>query len=78
LHGKNVYLDTCYCRGVKTMGKDEVLRIIKEHGSDKVLFSSDYPMADPKEEHEWLSSLPLSAEEKDNIFWRNAKKLFGV
>lgn len=73
LVGENIYLDTSM--GSKYYGKKQLLRIIKNHGFDKILFASDSPWSNTDEEIEYFRSLPLSAEEKENIFYKNAKTL---
>ncbi len=78
LYGKDVYLDTCYAHGAQTLGQDQVLRIIKEHGSDKFLFASDYPFGEQGPEIRWIESLPLPVKDKENILFRNAARLFSV
>ena len=75
--GRNVYLDTSWPPRVADLPPETVADIIKSHGSDKVLFGSDYPTADPKVEIEYIRSLPISDDEKERILWRNAKELFG-
>ena len=78
LFGKDLFLDTCYCRGVKTLGREEVARIVAEHGSERVLFASDYPMADPGTEAQWIEALPMPEQDRENILFRNAQSLFGL
>ena len=53
-------------------------RIIKKYTADKVLFGTDYPMWDPKNEVEYFLSLGLSDEENKKILFQNAQKLFGI
>lgn len=44
----------------------------------KVLFGTDYPLYDQGEYLEVAKRLPLTDEEKDLVFWKNAKELFGL
>ncbi|MBQ1518990.1 MAG: amidohydrolase family protein, partial [Ruminococcus sp.] len=53
-------------------------RIIRKQGADKVLFGSDCPWDDPANEIAMIEDLPLTSEEKEMIFYRNAEKLLGV
>lgn len=76
LVGTDVYFDTAM--GMKCYPHDQFLRIVKNHGADKILFGSDSPWTNVKEEIEILNSLPLTQEEKDLILYKNAKRLLGI
>lgn len=54
---------------------DQLFRIIKAHGADRILFGSDCPWDTPSYEISMINSLPLSDEEKEMIFYKNAEKL---
>lgn len=54
---------------------DQLLRIIRKHGADRILFGSDSPWDDPENEKQLIKNLPLSDEEKDMIFYKNALKI---
>ena len=58
------------------MDKRVIADIIKEHGSDKVLFATDFPLGEVKKPLEWIRDLTLSDEDKRRVFGENAKKLF--
>ena len=76
LAGKDIYLDTAM--GFKYYSKEQFLRILKKHGSEKILFGSDSPWSNTKEELIELRSLNLSAEELENITYKNAFKLLDI
>ena len=57
---------------------ETLLRIIRKQGADKVLFGSDVPWDDPAHEMAMIERLPLTHEEKELIFYKNAEKLLGV
>lgn len=76
LAGKNIYLDTSM--GFSYYHRERFLRIVKEHGADKILFASDSPWSDAGKELETLQSLPLSGPEKANICGLNAKRILGI
>lgn len=78
LLGKELYLDTTWYPSVTELNPQEIAQLIQEHGSHKILFGTDYPTANVKEQIEWVSKLPLSEEDKELIFYRNAKRLFGI
>ena len=51
---------------------------IEAYGTKRVLFGSDYPMWDPRHAAEYLTTIGLSAQELDDIFWNNAAKLLKI
>lgn len=57
---------------------EQLLRIIRMQGADKVLFGSDCPWDDPAHEIAMINRLPLSDREKELIFHINAEKLLGI
>ena len=75
LVGKPVYFDlSCSLRKID---KDLLLKIIKTHGADKILFASDSPWSDPKKDLDYFNALPLESEEKEMILYKNALKILG-
>lgn len=72
----SVYLDVSVIAG--HISQEQLLRIIKMHGADKILFGSDCPWTNPAAEIEMIDSLPLSDHDKELIFFRNAEKLLGI
>lgn len=49
--------------------------MIKNHGYEKFLFGSDFPMWDFKGELSIIDQLGLSDKEKEAVLYGNAKKL---
>jgi hypothetical protein len=43
-----------------------------------VVFATDYPVADIKEQTDWFRGVDLPGEDKEKIAFRNAEKLFRV
>lgn len=76
LAGKNIYLDTSM--GFGYYSDEQFLRIVKKHGSDKLLFASDSPWSDSASEAAHLRSLPLSDSEKEKILGKNAAGLLNL
>lgn len=76
LVGKNVYFDT----GVifDYIDTEQFLRIMREHGSGKILFATDSPWAGQKKFADIMYNLPVSDEERSDMMWRNGKKLLGI
>lgn len=77
LVGENVLLDTSYCLSIMK-DKTQFERIIKNHGSKKILFGTDSPWTDIKKDVTDIESLTLDNEEKQNIFYKNAKRLLNL
>lgn len=76
LVGRNVYLDTAFIAGA--LSDEQLLRIIKNHGADKILLASDCPWDSTADEIALINRLELSKEEKDMIFYKNALKLLEI
>ena len=76
LCGKNVYFDTCM--GFEYYSQEQFTRIVRAHGADKILFASDSPWSCAKNEINAINNTPLTQEEKDLIFYKNAKRLLGI
>lgn len=68
-----VMFDTAFT--VFEIDEHQLLRIIKNHGSTKILFGTDSPWEDGKKTIAKINSLPISQDEKDNIFFKNAMRL---
>lgn len=73
LLGREIYLDTSYVRTF--MDDDRALGMMREHGIDRILFATDAPWADQKEELSWITSIGLSKEELAKVLNGNAVKL---
>lgn len=76
LVGTELYFDTAYT--VDCINHDQLVRIIRNHGSEKILHATDSPWEKQGHAVQIINSLPLSQEEKDNIFYKNAKKLLKI
>ncbi len=73
LIGKRLYMDTS--SSLAYISPEKAVDMIRRHGVDKMLFGSDYPMWDHKEELERFLRLELTEEERRAILFSNAKKL---
>lgn len=74
--GSDVFLDTSMC--TEAMGDEMIEKIIKKHGSNKVLFGSDSPWYSQKSGIDDLKRLNLSNQELDNILFKNAAKILEI
>ncbi len=73
LVGKPVYFDLGFSLG--QIGDEQLLRIIRNHGAERILFASDSPWGDQEADKAYFDALPLTADERECIAFRNAEKL---
>jgi predicted TIM-barrel fold metal-dependent hydrolase len=70
----NVCVDTCsslYC-----LPPARARGLIRAFGAKRVLFGTDFPMWDAADEIRRLMALGLTEDELEQIFWKNAERLF--
>lgn len=82
---KNIYFDTSgladsevvrISGGIKKI-KDILIKTIRRD-RQSVIFGSDWPMTNIKQHIQLINSLSLTKEEKKDIFFRNAQRVFRV
>ena len=73
---ENLYVDSSSSFGFLTDKK--MKELILAFGTDKVMFATDYPMWDAKEELTRLTSLGFTDEEYRLLLGKNATKVFGI
>jgi len=71
--GRDVWLDTAYTLG--HLPDEEFVEIVRAHGCDRVLFGSDGPWTDARDEIAHLRRLPFTGDELDGILGGNAVRL---
>ena len=76
LCGRDVYFDTAY--SLHSVGEDMFKRILYKHGEDKILFGSDSPWRNIKEETELITGYNLGHFTEEKIFSQNARKILGL
>ncbi len=76
LVGENVYFDTGVV--LDSMPEEQFLRMVRNHGSGKILFGTDCPWANQKKYVDLIRSMPLADEELDNILSGNARRLLNM
>ena len=82
LVGQNCYLDIscsfCDTGPFGTAADEDMIRIIRNHGADKILFATDSPWNGQKEYIERFKRIKgLSDTEKEMILGKNAERLLG-
>lgn len=76
LVGKNIYFDTSM--GFDYFSPEQFLRIVKNHGVDKILFASDSPWSKAKTEIGHIKSLNLTETEINGILGGNAQRILNI
>lgn len=74
LIGTPVYTDTS--EALLGMSPLELTDLIRLHGVEKVMFGSDYPLWNPDFAFEQIDALPLTLQEKEQIYHLTAEELF--
>lgn len=89
LAGAPIWLDTAFSIGAVTPSQDAdrapylsnnlsdeaFVRLVRKHGSDKILFATDSPWESQKDYIKRLQSMPLTEAELKQIFSQNAAQL---
>lgn len=89
LAGAPVWFDTAFSIGPITPNKvksgtpylssnlsdEDFTRIVRKHGTDKILFSTDSPWEAQKDYIKRMQKMPLTDSEKEQIFSQNAARL---
>jgi uncharacterized protein len=73
--GKPIYIDTSY--SAMRIPRDKLMTFISNHPSTHILFGSDSPWGNQKEEIDFLTSLPLKKDQLQNILEKSAVTLLG-
>jgi hypothetical protein len=69
---ENVYFDTALA------GQETILKFVREIGGGRVLFGSDIPFGQMKNELHKVLSLPITDDEKELILSKNLKRLIAL
>jgi predicted TIM-barrel fold metal-dependent hydrolase len=73
----NVYLDTSWPPSIGVLSPARVRGMIERHGAERVVFASDWPMADPGAEIAALTSLGLRDDDLEGVLGGNLQRLIG-
>jgi predicted TIM-barrel fold metal-dependent hydrolase len=76
--GLPVYLDTSWPPSLATLDPATVREIIRRHGVERVVFSSDWPTASPAAEVRSIRNLGLDEDETNAILGGNMARLLGL
>lgn len=73
---ENFYVDCS--SSLYAISPEKAKELIMAYGTDKVLFGTDYPMWEPNEEIDRFMQIDLTEEEREDILYNNAAKLFNI
>ena len=76
--GLPVYLDTSWPPSLGTLAPESVKAVIEKHGADRIVFASDWPMADPGAEMEAVRAIGLSDDDTAAVLGGNLARLLGI
>ena len=76
--GSLVYLDTSWPPSLAKLAPGRVRTVIERHGPERIVFASDWPMADPRAEITAVRALGLSDDDTDAILGGNLARLLGI
>ncbi len=76
LVGSRVYMDTS--DSLLVLPEERVFRMINNHGADRIMFGSDFPLKGTYNAYVEFDSLPLTSEQKEQIYHKTAEKLFDI
>ncbi len=60
------------------MSPEEGLALVRKYGADRVIFGTDYPMWEVKNELDYFNKLDLTEEERNLILYANAAKILNL
>jgi predicted TIM-barrel fold metal-dependent hydrolase len=78
LVGSSAFLETSWPPTMAALDQDRVRSMIARHGADRVVFGSDWPMANPAAELDGIRALGLGAEVEAGIMGGNLARLLGI
>lgn len=92
LAGKKFYMDTAFSIGkitprknfewdeeeLKLLDEKNFVEFVKIFGAEKILFGTDSPWTSAEESINFIKKIPIGEDEKNKIFYENAKKLLSL
>ena len=73
LLGEEIHFDTAFFFG--HLPAEEAGRMIKAHRPDRLLFGTDFPLIDPRQDLDHVNALAISDDLKERILFRNALQI---
>jgi predicted TIM-barrel fold metal-dependent hydrolase len=53
-------------------------KYIKKYGADRLVYGTDFPLWDPRDEVGRFLQIPLKDEEREKIAYKNAEQFLGL
>jgi predicted TIM-barrel fold metal-dependent hydrolase len=78
LCGADVVLETSWPPSLATLRPERVRALIKKHGAKRIVFGSDWPMANPAEEIRAISALELGDDDTKSVLGGTMARVLGV
>lgn len=78
LSGVDVVLETSWPPTLTLLQPDRVRRLIQNHGAERVIFGSDWPMTNPGDEIKAIQQLGLTDEETRMVLGTNLARLLDL
>ncbi len=75
LESENCFLDMSSAQAF--LGPRRTAELVRIYGTERILFGSDFPMWDPKEEYAMFTALDFTDEEFENMLHHNAERFLG-
>jgi hypothetical protein len=76
LVGGNYYMDLAYI--LRLSRPEQILRMCRNHGIEKILFATDSPWSGQKEDLEYIKTMGFTEEELNLILYQNGARLLGL
>lgn len=76
LVGRPIYLDLSHT--LFWMPEKQLVRMVRQHGTSRILFGSDAPWQSPETVLHAFLKLPFTAHQQRQMLWDNAVSLFGT
>ena len=76
LVGGNYYMDLAYV--LRLALPEQILRMCRNHGVEKILFATDSPWSGQKEDVEYIQKIGFTESELEQILYKNGAKLLGL
>ncbi|MFC0531220.1 amidohydrolase family protein [Phytohabitans kaempferiae] len=76
--GSPIVLETSWPPRLAELDPDRLRAIVRQHGADRMVFGSDWPMADPAAEIATIRSLGLEPAEEEAILGGTLARLLGL
>jgi len=76
--GSRVILETSWPPTMAILEPERIRAIIERHGADRVVYGSDWPMADPVAEIAGIKALGLNPEDEAKVLGGNMARMLGL